>query len=127
MGHSVRHALAETDLCKTTHRPSPTAASVARLKTDNDKTREIQWLTSAGNKEKMNQNNSSRLQVGKYLVSPLTRPLPDGRFSAGVSIRSGRGSNTTDRIMRFIPSFLSAAAADRYATAEGLRWIGATA
>jgi hypothetical protein len=74
----------------------------------------------------MNPNNSPRLQVGKYLVSPLTRSLPDGRFSAGVSIRSGRGSNTTDRIMRFIPSFLSAAAADRYATAEGLRWIDAT-
>ena len=74
----------------------------------------------------MNQKKKiTHMQVGKYQVSPLTRSLPNGCFSAGVSIRSGRGTNTTDRVMRFTPSFRSAAAADRYATQEGLRWIDA--
>ena len=35
--------------------------------------------------------------VGKYLVSPLTKVLDDGRFAASVSIRSGSGSGTHHR------------------------------
>lgn len=65
------------------------------------------------------------MQVGKYLVSPLTRSLARGRFAASVSIRSGRGSATHDRVLRLSPDFASAAEAARYATAQGLAWIGA--
>ena len=61
--------------------------------------------------------------VGKYLVSPLTRRTDHGEFAASVSIRSGRGSGTHDRVFRFVPHFPTRAGARRYAVAEGLRWL----
>lgn len=64
-----------------------------------------------------------RIAVGKYLVSPLTKRLDDGRFAASVSIRSGRGSGMHDRVMRFTPLFGNSAAAVRYATEQGLDWV----
>lgn len=63
------------------------------------------------------------IEAGRYLVSPIISPHIDGGFSASVSIRSGRGTGTTDRIMRFTPRFSSHRAASRYATAEGLSWV----
>jgi len=63
------------------------------------------------------------IEVGRYLVSPMTSSHIDGGFSASVSIRSGRGTGTTDRIMRFVPRFPNRQAALRYATAEGLSWV----
>ena len=64
-----------------------------------------------------------RIAVGKYLVSPLIKDLDDGRFSASVSICSGRGSGTHDRVMRLTPCFGSHAAAVRYAVDQGLGWV----
>jgi hypothetical protein len=64
------------------------------------------------------------LQVGKYLLSPLTRLDDRGLYRASVSIRSGRGSATHDRVLRFAPTFDSPGEASRYATAQGLAWIG---
>lgn len=61
--------------------------------------------------------------VGKYLVSPLSKRLDDGRYGASVSIRSGRGSASTDRVMRFKDLFESADAAHRYAHEQGLIWV----
>ena len=61
--------------------------------------------------------------VGKYLVSPLTKRLDDGRYAASVSIRSGRGSGTHDRVMRFTPLFCCNASAASYATEQGLNWV----
>jgi hypothetical protein len=60
-------------------------------------------------------------------VSPLTRSSHCGRYTASVSIRTGRGSMTHDRVLRFHPLFDSRDAAARYATAQGLAWIGAPA
>jgi hypothetical protein len=68
-------------------------------------------------------NFNSRIAVGKYLVSPLTKRLDDGRFVASVSIRSGRGNGMHDRVMRFTPLFASSASAVRYATEQGLGWV----
>lgn len=65
------------------------------------------------------------MQVGKFLISPLTRPLAHGRHASAVSIRSGRGSASHDRVLRLAPDFASAAEAARYATAQGLAWIDA--
>jgi hypothetical protein len=65
------------------------------------------------------------LQVGKYLVSPLTRLDDRGRHAASVSIRTGRGSATHDRVLRFFPAFDSSDQAARYALAQGLAWLGA--
>ncbi|MBL8287375.1 MAG: hypothetical protein JNL85_05260 [Rubrivivax sp.] len=64
------------------------------------------------------------LQVGKYLVSPLTRRIGGRRFLAAVSIRSGRGSMTHDRVVRFSPVFDTDEQATRFATEQALAWIG---
>lgn len=61
--------------------------------------------------------------VGKYLVSPSTHTTGNGQFTACVSIRSGSGSGTHDRIYRFVPEFAEQDSALRYAVSEGLRWL----
>ena len=63
------------------------------------------------------------LQIGKYLVSPLTRTIDGGRFAASVSIRSGIGSMTHDRVLRFVPVFDTHDQATRFATEQALAWI----
>ncbi|MDO9360568.1 MAG: hypothetical protein Q7T70_16455 [Polaromonas sp.] len=65
----------------------------------------------------------NNIEVGKYLVSPLAKPQGEGRYAASVSIRSGRGSGTHDRVLRFSGLFDSAAAAVSYATEHAMRWI----
>lgn len=67
--------------------------------------------------------NDTKLEVGKYLVSPLAKQQGEGRYAASVSIRSGSGSGTHDRVLRFTGLFDSAAAAVHYATEHALGWI----
>jgi len=62
-------------------------------------------------------------KVGKYLVSPLIRALENGWFSSSVSIRSGTGSGTTDRVLRLPRLFRSAQQAAEHARAEAAQWI----
>jgi hypothetical protein len=64
------------------------------------------------------------VSVGKYLISPLTKALENGWFACSVSIRSGSGSATTDRVVRLTRLFRDRLAAAEYALAEGLQWIG---
>jgi len=72
-------------------------------------------------------HHNKNITVGKYLVSPLIRLLDNGWIACSVSIRSGSGSATTDRVLRLTRLFDDKAAASDYAVAEGLRWIGAPA
>ena len=65
----------------------------------------------------------NHIAVGKYLISPLAKPQGEGLFAASVSIRSGKGSATHDRVMRFTGLFESAGAAVHYATQQALGWI----
>ena len=67
--------------------------------------------------------DNNKLAVGKYLVSPLAKPQGSGGYAASVSIRSGRGSETHDRVLRFPGIFDSSAAAVHYATEHALGWI----
>ena len=67
--------------------------------------------------------DDTQIAVGKYLVSPAAKRHSEGQFAASVSIRSGRGSATHDRVMRFSGLFESAAAAIHYATEHALGWI----
>jgi hypothetical protein len=67
--------------------------------------------------------NAGAQRVGKYLVSPLVKALEDGWFSSSVSIRSGSGSATTDRVLRLEQFFRSATEAAAGAHAEARRWI----
>lgn len=57
--------------------------------------------------------------VGKYLVSPLSRLTDAGDYSASISLRSGRGMASHDRVFRLLPRFASHHAALRYAAREG--------
>jgi len=64
-----------------------------------------------------------KLAVGRYLVSPQAKAHDAGGFAASVSIRSGCGSATHDRVLRFTGLFDSAASALQYATEHALGWI----
>lgn len=56
-------------------------------------------------------------------MSPLTRPAAGGRYAAAVSIRSGSGSMTHDRVMRFVPVFDTDDQATRFAVQQALDWL----
>ncbi|WP_422011516.1 hypothetical protein [Roseateles sp.] len=86
---------------------NPTAAGMCPL-------REIKK-----NKKMLNNNN---IEVGRFVVSPMTQPRDGGGFTASVSIRSGRGMASVDRVMWFTPEFRSPQAALHYARSEGLAW-----
>ena len=63
--------------------------------------------------------------LGRYVVSPLTRLLDDGAYSASVSIRSGRGQASSDRVLRLIGRFTTADGALRHAATQGRAWVHA--
>jgi hypothetical protein len=63
--------------------------------------------------------------MGRYLISPMTRLRPDARYSASVSIRSGSGSGTHDRVLRLTPLFDDPAQAAHFALRQGLAWLAA--
>jgi len=66
------------------------------------------------------------ITMGKYRIAACPWRLDDGRFAAQVSIASGRGSASTDRVMRFIDDFPTHDAAVRYAIAQGIDWVHET-
>ena len=65
-------------------------------------------------------------KTGKYLVSPLIKAMGNGWFATSVSIRSGSGSGTTDRVLRLTRLFRCATEAAAFAHAEALQWIHAS-
>ncbi|MBH9553656.1 hypothetical protein [Inhella gelatinilytica] len=65
-------------------------------------------------------NNS--IEVGRFFVSPMIKRDVDGQFVASVSIRSGQGRATTDRVTRFEPRFACAQSALRFAVDRGIAW-----
>ncbi len=67
-------------------------------------------------------NNNKNIEVGRYVVSPMTQARDGGGFDALVSIRSGQGMASVDRVMQFTPCFRSPQAALRYARTQGLAW-----
>lgn len=65
----------------------------------------------------------SPVTIGKYRIAACPRPLGSGRFEAQVSIASGRGSASTDRVMRFSDDFPTHDAAAHYALSQGINWV----
>ena len=61
--------------------------------------------------------------AGKYLITPLSRRIDSGLYTSSVSIRSGRGSGTHDRIFRFVCEFASRELALLHAVAQGHDWL----
>jgi hypothetical protein len=74
----------------------------------------------------MNNEQTLAVTAGKYLISPLIKALENGWYACSVSIRSGRGPGTTDRVVRLTRLFRDRLAAAEYALQEGLQWIGST-
>ena len=60
--------------------------------------------------------------IGKYRIAALPARLSAGQFCAQVSISSGQGQASTDRVMRFTPVFPSQGAAAQYALEQGIGW-----
>ena len=58
-------------------------------------------------------------------MSPLTRQAHCGRYAASVSIRSGRGSTTHDRVLRFVP-ILALTTESQQAKRDEAKKLGAT-
>jgi len=73
----------------------------------------------------VNISQANALSIGKYLLSPLVKLTDSGRYAASVSVRSGRGCGTHDRIFRFVPSFATCEEATRYALIQGRSLIPA--
>jgi hypothetical protein len=73
-----------------------------------------------------NTTRHSPITMGKYRIAACPRQLECGQFAAQVSIASGHGSASTDRVMRFHSEFPSHDAAARYAIAQGIDWVRAT-
>ncbi|MFZ4552213.1 MAG: hypothetical protein ACOYNB_10345 [Aquabacterium sp.] len=71
----------------------------------------------------MNHLSPQAQTVGRFALSPLTRQTEDGQYAASLSIRSGRGSGTHDRVYRFTPLFPTAQAAARFALDQGLSYL----
>ena len=61
--------------------------------------------------------------VGKYLVSPLIQQAADGRFASAVSIRSGQGQASHDRVYRFTRLFSRQEQALAYALGQARQWL----
>ena len=71
----------------------------------------------------MNTPHTQPFQAGKYLVTPLSRTTANSRHTASVSIRSGEGRGTHDRIYTFKPEFATRDSALMYAAAQGRDWL----
>ena len=61
--------------------------------------------------------------IGKYRLCALAKGLDDGRWRASISIRSGHGSASTDRVLRLSDSFDNEHEAHRQALAQGMVWL----
>ncbi len=70
--------------------------------------------------------STSPITMGKHRIAACPRPLACGRFAALVSIASGSGRGTTDRVMRFHDHFPTHDAAAHYALAQGIVWVHET-
>jgi hypothetical protein len=77
-------------------------------------------------KEQLIHSHSTPITIGKYRIVALSRPLDGGRFAAQVSIASGSGRASTDRVMRFTDDFPTHAQAACYAMAQGIDWVHAS-
>ena len=71
----------------------------------------------------MTTHHETAFSIGKYLISPLTRLTDAGSYAPSVSIRSGGGRATHDRVFRFVARFGTREAACRYACEQGVRWL----
>ena len=73
--------------------------------------------------ESMSSISSRPFAVGKFRITPLSRSHEGGHHTASLSIRSGKGTQTHDRIYTFKPEFKTQDSALMYAAAQGRYWL----
>ena len=61
--------------------------------------------------------------VGEFRITPLSRSHGAGHHTALLSIRSGKGSQSHDRVYTFKPEFQTQDSALMYAAAQGRYWL----
>ncbi|MBQ0130784.1 MAG: hypothetical protein KBT18_01025 [Comamonas sp.] len=61
--------------------------------------------------------------IGKYALTPAAELTASGSYTASLSIRSGQGACSHDRVFRFIPRFRTPAAATSYAIEQGKSYL----
>jgi len=62
--------------------------------------------------------------VGKCIISPVTKAIGGGWYTALVAIRSDQGAEAPQRVLRLTRLFRTREAAASQALNEGLHWIG---
>ncbi len=67
----------------------------------------------------MNPFSAPAISIGKYTLSPMSKLTETGQYAASVSVRSGRGRGTLDRVFRFVSAFPTREAALQYALEQG--------
>lgn len=71
----------------------------------------------------MSFSTAEAFACGKFYFTPLSRSAQDGSFTAGLSIRRGRGMQTHDRVYTFARQFGSRDSALHYAAAQARAWL----
>jgi len=71
----------------------------------------------------MTTSTSPSFSVGKFRLTPSTRPGSDEQFRASLSICRGSGRQTHDHVYTFTPEFPSRESALMYAAVQGLYWL----
>jgi hypothetical protein len=71
----------------------------------------------------MFKKEAAPFSAGKFLITPLSRLVQGGAFTASLSIRRGQGRQTHDRIYTFKPEFATRDSALMYAAAQGRDWL----
>ncbi len=71
----------------------------------------------------MTLKQETSIAIGKFQVTPIIYLTESGSFAPSVSIRSGTGRASHDRVYRFVARFESHRAAVRYALDQALAWI----
>ena len=67
--------------------------------------------------------STSPFAVGDFRITPLSRSHGEDQHTAVLSIRSGQGSQTHDRVYTFKPDFKTQDSALMYAAAQGHYWL----
>ena len=70
-----------------------------------------------------NKNKTKPTITDAFLITPMTRVLKCGAFSASLSVRRGRGTQTHDRVYTFSPQFACRDTALMYAAEQGRNWL----
>lgn len=61
--------------------------------------------------------------AGRYLITPISHTSGNGRYTASLTIRSGKGTGTHCRIVSFAREFISREKALIHAATQGQVWL----